>query len=86
MIYTFKNNETGEVFEKHMRMDDKDPYLEENPNLSLVITPIRFNYSSKGEVYSNVPDNFKDKLREIDKSHPDTIHGGSTKKNMKDSY
>ena len=39
MIYTFKNNDTGEVFEKHMRMAEQKPYLEENPNMSLVITP-----------------------------------------------
>ena len=38
MIYTFKNNDTGEIFEKHMRMAEKDPYLEANPHLSSVIT------------------------------------------------
>jgi len=86
MIYTFKNNDTGEVFEKHMRMAEKEPYLEANPHLSLVITPVGFNYSSRGEVYSNIPDGFKDRLKEIDKAHPDTIYGGDTKKNMKDSY
>ena len=66
MIYTFKNNDTGEVFEKHMRMAEKDPYLEENPNLSLVITPSKIVGGHKSGI-SQVSDGFNDVLKNIKK-------------------
>lgn len=36
--YSFRNKETGEIFDKMMRMAERDPYLESNPNLESVIT------------------------------------------------
>ena len=72
MIYTFKNNKTGEVFEKHMRMAEKEPYLEENPDLSLVITPVNYNrvgYTNQS-IVSKTPDAFNDRLKEIKKTVP----------------
>tara|TARA_Y100000389_G_scaffold154342_1_gene154835 strand:- start:629 stop:865 length:237 start_codon:yes stop_codon:yes gene_type:complete len=66
MIYTFKNNDTGEVFEKHMRMADQKPYLEENPNLSLVITPSKIVGGYKSTI-SQTPDGFNDVLKNIKK-------------------
>ena len=66
MIYTFKNNDTGEVFEKHMRMAEKDPYLEENPHLSLVITPSKIVGGHKSGI-SQVSDGFNDVLKNIKK-------------------
>lgn len=66
MIYTFKNNDTGEVFEKHMRMAEKDPYLEENPNISLVITPSKIVGGHKSGI-SQVSDGFNDVLKNIKK-------------------
>lgn len=35
--YTFRNKETGEVFDKLMKWDDRVKYLEENPNLETII-------------------------------------------------
>jgi len=66
MIYTFKNNDTGEVFEKHMRMAEQKPYLEENPNLSLVITPSKIVGGHKSGI-SQVSDGFNDVLKNIKK-------------------
>ena len=64
MIYTFKNNDTDEVFEKHMRMAEKEPYLEENPHLSLVITPSKIVGGYKSGI-SQTPDGFNDVLKNI---------------------
>ena len=66
MIYTFKNNDTGEVFEKHMRMAEQKPYLEENPNMSLVITPSKIVGGHKSGI-SQVSDGFNDVLKNIKK-------------------
>ena len=66
MIYTFKNNDTGEVFEKHMRMAEQKPYLEENPNISLVITPSKIVGGHKSGI-SQVSDGFNDVLKNIKK-------------------
>lgn len=68
MIYTFKNSKTGEVFEKHMRMAEKDPYLQENPDLSLVITGANISYSGHRSTISQVDDGFNDVLKSIKKS------------------
>ena len=65
MIYTFKNNDTGEVFEKHMRMAEKEPYLDENPHLSLVITAVPMSYSGTGSITSKTSDGFNDVLKRI---------------------
>lgn len=35
--YKFEDTNTGEVFEKFMKMSEKDEYLEQNPNLKSVI-------------------------------------------------
>ena len=64
MIYTFKNNDTGEVFEKHMRMAEQKPYLEDNPNLSLVITAVK-TVGGSGEFYSQTPDAFNSVLKHM---------------------
>lgn len=35
--YTFRNKETGETHDKHMRMSQRESYLQENPNLEQII-------------------------------------------------
>lgn len=37
-IYDFRNNDTGEVFEKVMSISAKAEYLKENPNIEALIT------------------------------------------------
>lgn len=37
--YRFKNEETGEIFEKWMLMAEREPFLSENPNIKQLITP-----------------------------------------------
>lgn len=37
-IYSFQNIDTGEVFDKMIKLADRESYLEENPNLKQIIT------------------------------------------------
>ncbi len=36
--YSFRNKDTGEIFDKVMRIADRDEFLTQNPNLESVIT------------------------------------------------
>ena len=40
--YTFKNNKTGEIFDKVMKIAEKEPYLKDNPDLSSVFNETNF--------------------------------------------
>jgi hypothetical protein len=46
--YRFENIETGEIFEKWMLMNEKEPYLKENPHLKPLI-PTQMNVGEVGE-------------------------------------
>lgn len=74
--YTFRNKDTGEVFDKFMKMSERDPYLAENTNLeSILSAPAMIDQTSTMK-----PDNgFRDLLRDIKKKHnkvwtPSTIN------------
>ena len=41
-LYDFKNTETGEVFEKFVRLDERDQFLLDNPNLKQVPSALGF--------------------------------------------
>lgn len=36
-LYTFRNKDTGEVFDRLMTWDDRQVYLEQNPTLEVVM-------------------------------------------------
>ena len=36
--YTFEDKDTGEVFDKLMKISEKEQYLKDNPNLKSVLT------------------------------------------------
>ncbi len=46
--YRFENTETGEIFEKWMLMAEKEPYLQENPQLKPLI-PTQMNVGEIGD-------------------------------------
>ena len=70
--YRFKDNNTGEEFEKWMYMAEREPYLKENPHITQVPTGM----SSVSEVgdwkNTKVPGSFKDVLGRIKKSYPNS--------------
>ena len=49
--YTFEDIETGEVFVQFMKMDEKETFLKENPNLKFVFTPIALPASRSKIIY-----------------------------------
>lgn len=67
--YSFRDNNTGEVFDKWMYMAEREPYLAENPHLTQVPTGIN-SVSSVGEWKdTKVPSGFKDVLNRIKSNH-----------------
>ena len=40
--YTFEDKDTGEVFDKLMKISEKEQYLKDNPNLKPVLTAPNF--------------------------------------------
>jgi hypothetical protein len=67
--YTFKDNETQEVFDVIMSMNELDDYKKENPNHE------RFFDEAPGIVSgsrSNTDSGFKDVLAKISEAHPNS--------------
>ncbi|NBX51127.1 hypothetical protein EBT25_14665 [bacterium] len=63
--YAFKDNNTNEVFEKFMKMSEKEQFLLDNPHLESVIGAPATVYNNAGK-----PDQgFRDVLKEIKSKH-----------------
>ncbi len=68
--YRFRDNNTGEEFDKWMYMAEREPYLSDNPHITQVPTGMNA-IGSIGEWKDNkVPGGFKDVLGRIKKNHP----------------
>jgi hypothetical protein len=65
--YTFRDKNTDEVFDKMMKISEREQYLSDNPHIVTVVTAPGVNR----ELTSNMkPDQgFRDVLREIKKKH-----------------
>lgn len=64
--YSFRNKETGEVFDKFMKMSEKEQYLIDNPIMESVIGNPAMVYNSSGKK----PDaGFRDLLKDIRSKH-----------------
>ena len=68
-IYTFQNEETGEVLESHMKISEREVFLKENPHMKQLITTA----PSVGDSYrmgvSKTPDSFNSLLKHIKKGN-----------------
>ena len=64
--YVLKNKETEEQFEVFCQWTDLQKMLEDDKNLTQVITAPKI-VSGIGNLHSKVPDGFKDKLNQIKK-------------------
>lgn len=67
--YTFKNNESDEVFELFMSISEREKYIAENPNVTQlppntvnVVDPVRMGRMKPS-------DSFRDIIRNIKKEH-----------------
>lgn len=66
--YTFRNNQTSEVFDQNMSISDKEEFLKNNPHLQQIFNsfPGVVDPVTVGRV--RVDDNFRDVLKNV-KSH-----------------
>jgi len=69
-VYSFQNNETGEIKDEIMSYDDKLKYLEENPHLTAVITKAPSIGSHRGGDRTKPPSGFKDVLSRVADANP----------------
>jgi hypothetical protein len=65
--YTFKNKDTGEIFDKAMRIAEKEPYLKDNPNLESMITAPNF---VGDHIIKKMDGGMKEVLQRIGDGHP----------------
>jgi hypothetical protein len=69
-IYTFEYSETGENFEKIMKMDEREVYLSTNPHIRQTITkaPALGDPHRMGVI--KTPDSFNSLMKNIHKNSP----------------
>lgn len=70
-IYSFRNNETGEEYDKIMSWDDKVDYLKENPHLESIITGAPGLVAGTGD-RTKPPSGFKEVLSRIADANPNS--------------
>tara|TARA_B100002019_G_scaffold224815_1_gene197773 strand:- start:1006 stop:1308 length:303 start_codon:yes stop_codon:yes gene_type:complete len=67
--YTFKNNKTGETFDKVMKIAEKEPYLKDNPDLSPVLNATNF---VGDHIVKKMDGGMKETLQKIADKNPNT--------------
>ena len=67
--YTFKNKDTGEVFDKIMKIAEKPEYLENNPNIEAVLTAPNF---VGDHIIKKMDGGMKETLQKIADKNPNT--------------
>lgn len=68
--YNFYNSDTGEEFEKFMKISERDEFLKANPNIQSVITAPAIVSGVSTSTQNRVPDGFKDVLSKVSEAHP----------------
>ena len=70
--YTFEDTETGEQFVEFMRMDSKEQFLKDNPNLRFVFVPIATTSDHLMGVGPKTDGGFNEVMTRISHGHPDS--------------
>ena len=68
--YVFRNKETGEQFEKILKMSELDPFRAENPQLETVIQAVAFGDPTKLSTTRKFDSGFKEVLQKIHERSP----------------
>jgi hypothetical protein len=68
--YVFRNKETGEQFEKIMKISELDPFREQNPQLETVIQSVAFGDPTKLTSSRKFDTGFKEVLQRIHEKTP----------------
>ena len=80
--YTFENTETGEVFDKVLKMSEKDDFLKSNPNLKSIIAGINI-VAGVGQMKTDA--GWKENLSRIAEAHTtSSMNDRYGKKSIKD--
>lgn len=70
-IYSFHDTETDEIFDKLMKYDEKQPYLDANPNIVEVYLKAPGIIGGRGDG-GKVPDHFKEVMSRVADQNPNT--------------
>lgn len=68
--YVFRNKETGEQFEKIMKISELDSFRAENPQLETVIQSVAFGDPTKLSTTRKFDSGFKEVLQKIHERSP----------------
>jgi len=68
--YVFRNKETGEQFEKILKMSDLDSFRVDNPQLETVIQAVAFGDPTKLSTTRKFDSGFKEVLQKIHERSP----------------
>jgi hypothetical protein len=68
--YVFRNKETGEQFEKLLKISELDPFRAENPQLETVIQAVAFGDPTKLSNTRKFDSGFKEVLQKIHERTP----------------
>lgn len=70
MLYTFKNKDTGEVFDTLMSLAEREDFLKANPNVEQLIVKANPTIDPARLGRMKPADGFREVLRKIKKAHP----------------
>jgi hypothetical protein len=77
--YVFRNKETGEQFEKIMKISELDPFRQENPQLETVIQSVAFGDPTKLSSTRKFDTGFKEVLQRVHEKTPGSqLHKSSS--------
>lgn len=67
--YSFKNEKTGEEFDKVMSMAEREQYLKDNPDIKQMISKVAFSYGSGNTQGIKVDNGFREVQQKIANTH-----------------
>jgi hypothetical protein len=74
--YSFVDTETGEEFDLIMKYSEREEFLQENPNIKLLLSaPMIVTGVSIGSSNNKVPEGFKEVLAKVAEHHPESVVG-----------
>ena len=74
--YSFVDTETGDEFDLIMKYSEREEFLQENPNIKLLLSaPMIVTGVSIGSSNNKVPEGFKEVLAKVAEHHPESVVG-----------
>ncbi len=68
--YNFRNKKTGKVFEKVMKMSEREDYLKDNPDIEQMLSTPAFRYGVNNTQGVKVDDGFREIQQKAAENHP----------------